>query len=151
MKQPQSHSWDIQSHPRHLQPRAFSAFFHHWAHTAVKGCVSQSQRDADINQAHLTCCLTYCSTRRVYLKGGALCFISSTHLRDCHQPFMFFSFALMAAYRSTAVAQPFVTAYYLLDVILQSHLQLLVGNSVETCDSSKHCFECLGIDKNLVG
>lgn len=71
-------------------------------------CHWLSQCAADINQAHLTCCLTYCSRWHVYLRGGTVCFISSTHLRDCHQPFMFFSFAWMAAHCSMAVMQPFL-------------------------------------------
>ncbi len=85
----------------------------------MAACHWLSQCAADINQAHLTCCLTYCSRWHVYLRGGAVGFISSTHLQDCHQPFMFFSFAWMAACCSMAVMQPFVMAYYLLDVILQ--------------------------------
>lgn len=56
---------------------------------------------------------------------------------------MFFSFALMAAYCSTAVAKPFVVAYYFLDVTLQSHLLLLVRNSFKTCFSNK---QSLGIE-----
>lgn len=111
----------------------------------VKGCVSLSQCDADINQAHLTCCLPHCSRWHVYLKGGAVSFISTTHLWDFHQPFMFFSFAGMAAFFSMAVMQPFVMAYYLLDVILhnhkcRSHLLFLVRHSVKACLNSECCF-----------
>lgn len=35
--------------------------FRHRACDAVKRSVSQSRCDVDINQAHITCCLTYCS------------------------------------------------------------------------------------------
>lgn len=53
--------------------------------------------------------------------GSRLFYRRHTSPRDCHQPFMFFSFARMAAYGSAAVTQPFVMAYYLLDVILRWH------------------------------
>lgn len=36
--------------------------------------MSPSQCDADINQARLTCCLTYCSRWHAYLRGGAAFF-----------------------------------------------------------------------------
>lgn len=47
-----------------------------------KAVVPLSQCGADINQARITCCLPHCARWHVYLRGGAVCFISSTHLAE---------------------------------------------------------------------
>lgn len=61
----------VRSELRHFLQRACTSSPRHWAHS---GTVSPSQCDADINQARLTCCLTYCSRWHAYLRGGAVFF-----------------------------------------------------------------------------
>lgn len=110
---------------------------------AVKGCASLSQCDADINQTHLTCCLTYCSRWHVFVRGRSCAFLSALYIsQDCHQPFMFFSFACVAAHCSMPVTQPFVMAYYFRDVILHWHKCKAtycskLGFSIETCQNAR--------------
>lgn len=131
------------------------SIFPHWEYSAVKGFVSLSPCDADINRPRLTCCLPRCFRWHVYLRGGAVSFISSTHLRNCHQPFMFFSRAWFAARCYVAVKQLFVMAYYPLDVILHWHKCRATycsqsKNSIEVCQTNGSYFQCINKGKDML-